>query len=337
MQSSDRISLRMRATGLAQRVINRLLLGRRVFAELRHLRSEVQRLQAACKELKESYAMVQVARSDVEALRAVCSRLTESCAKLHDLRPEMENLQAACSQLQDVIQEAGGVLPPPRHLQVRVIGGYSSDFLKSGRDLIGDLDAVLACDNKSLRSFEKILDFGCGCGRVLRPLRHRAAPSQMLYGTDIDAEAIEWCRANYPRIAEFGVNPEMPPMRYPDAAFDFVYSVSIFTHLPEDMQFAWLQELQRIARPGGYLVLSVHGKHYYHDLPPEARCIMQEKGFYYRATGKTEGLPDFYQTAYHSSDYIRAQWSRYFDILAIREVAVSNLQDAVLCRRRGGE
>jgi len=323
-------SLRTRAQGLVRRVLNRLLLGRTVFAELQRLRSEVQRLRATCNELK------YVARSDVEAVQAACTRLKESSAKLHDLRPEVENLRVACSQLQEVIQEMGGLLPPPRYLQVRVVGGYSPDFLKSGRDLIGDLDAVLACDHKSLRSFEKILDFGCGCGRVLRPLRHHAAPSQMLYGTDIDAEAIAWCRANYADFAEFSVNPETPPMRCPDATFDFVYSVSIFTHLPEDLQFAWLQELQRITRPGGCLILSVHGRHYYRDLPPEARAIMQEKGFYYRATGKTEGLPDFYQTAYHSPDYIRAQWSRYFDILAVREMAVSNMQDAVLCRRRDG-
>jgi len=43
----------------------------------------------------------------------------------------------------------------------------------------------------------------------------------------------------------------MPPMSYEDNMFDFVYSISIFTHLPEDMQFAWLQELQRITKPGG--------------------------------------------------------------------------------------
>lgn len=332
----DRISLKTRAADLVRRVRNRLLLGRRVFAELRALRSELQHLQAACNRLQESHAQFHETRSRVENLQAACNQLQASGAALPGTQSTIEDLQAACSQLQDVIQEIGGLLPPPRHLQVRVVGGYSPEFLKSGRDLIGDLNAVLARDDKTLRSFATILDFGCGCGRVLRPLRRHASSSQMLYGTDIDAEAIAWCRANYPQIAEFDVNPAMPPTSYPDAMFDFIYSVSIFTHLPEDMQFAWLKELQRIARPGGYLILSVHGRNYHRDLPAEGRSIVEQRGFFYRVTGKTDGLPDFYQTAYHAPEYLRARWSRYFDIIAIRETAVSNMQDAVLCRRRDG-
>ena len=266
----------------------------------------------------------------------VSSWLQNLASEAQTLQAEVRNLQATCKQLQDVVEEMGGLLPPPRHLQVRVVGVYAPDFLESGRGVVKDMNSVLAYAHKNLRSFGTILDFGCGCARVLRALRSHVIPSQMLYGTDIDAEAIEWCKANYSQIAEFSVNPTIPPMSYADAMFDFIYSISIFTHLPEDMQFAWLQELHRVAKPGAYLILTVHGKNLYHHIPPESRHVMQDKGYYYLNVGDTDGLPSFYQTAFHAHEYIHSRWSDYFDILDIQEVGISDWQDAVLCRKRDG-
>jgi SAM-dependent methyltransferase len=266
----------------------------------------------------------------------VSSKLQNLSSEVQTLQAEVRTLQATFSQLQDVVKEMGGLLPPPRHLQVRVVGVYAPDFIESGRGVVKDMNSVLAYANENLRSFGTILDFGCGCARVLRALRSHAIPSQILYGTDIDAEAIEWCKANYPHIAEFSVNPTVPPMSYGDDMFDFIYSISIFTHLPEDMQLAWLQELHRVAKPDAYLVLTVHGKNHYHNIPPELRHVMQEKGFCYLHLGDTEGLPSFYKTAFHSHEYIRSRWSDYFDILDIQEVGISNWQDAILCRNRDG-
>lgn len=224
-------------------------------------------------------------------------------------------------------------MPPPRNLQVRVVGVYASDFIESGRLIVKDINKVLANANDTLESRRMILDFGCGCARVLRAL-HSQVPSQLLYGTDIDAEAITWCKENYSEVAEFSTNSARPPTNYPDSTFDFIYSISVFTHLPEDMQFAWLQELHRIARAGAYLLLSVHGEHHYNKIPAESRGAMRDKGFYYLDVGDTEGLPSFYQAAFHSHGYIRSRWSDYFDIVCITERAISNSQDAVLCQKR---
>lgn len=250
------------------------------------------------------------------------------------LRAELRDLQASHGQLEDVIREMGGLLPPPKHLQLRIVGGYYAGFLESGRSVVSDLDKVLARVHTNLKSFGRILDFGAGCGRVLRALRAHVCPMQKLYGTDIDAEAIEWCQSNYASIAEFSVNPSEPPMCYADNSFDFILSISIFTHLPEEMQFAWLGELYRVARPGAYLVLTVHGENYYHNIPVDERFVMSGKGFYYLTYRDTEGLPSFYQTAFHSSAYIRERWAKHFEIIDIQEGAVGGYQDAVLCRKR---
>ncbi len=61
-----------------------------------------------------------------------------------------------------------------------------------------------------------------------------------LRGCDIDAEAIGWGRTHRSTSARFACNPSLPPTSFRNAHFDVVYSVSAFTRLPEELQFAWL-------------------------------------------------------------------------------------------------
>jgi SAM-dependent methyltransferase len=160
-------------------------------------------------------------------------------------------------------------------------------------------------------------------------------PTCALYGTDIDAEAIEWLQNNNAKIAEFSVNPNIPPTSFEDNKFDFIYSISIFTHLPEKMQFAWLEELKRISKPGGYLLVTVHGENHHKNLPAPKREIMEAKGFYYNDDADlTEGLPSFYKNAYHSANYIKKEWGVYFDVIKIIPMGLDNHQDIVLLRKQ---
>jgi hypothetical protein len=58
---------------------------------------------------------------------------------------------------------------------------------------------------------------------------------------------------------QFSSNGLRPPLRHSDGLFDFVFSISLFTYLPEDMIFEWLDELRRVTKTGGLVALSVHG------------------------------------------------------------------------------
>jgi hypothetical protein len=60
---------------------------------------------------------------------------------------------------------------------------------------------------------------------------------------------------------------------------------------------------------------------------------LRAKGFLYRASGTTAGLPDFYQGAYHTHEYIHREWVKYFDVLGIAVRALDNWQDIVFIRR----
>lgn len=257
--------------------------------------------------------------------------------QINALRAELTDLATLATQLQFVLRENNLPPPPPKHMQVRVCGSYVPHFLDSGFNAIRDIDAAIAASGKRMAEYRTILDFGCGCGRVLRALKS-IAPAAALYGTDIDAEAIAWLQQNYGRYGEFAVAPHWPPTAYRDGMFDLVYGISVLTHLPEDMQFRWLEELRRITAPGGCVMLSTHGAKHYDSLPSELRAKVRDHGFYYGDLGANYGasiqLPDFYQTSFHTHDYIRREWSRYFEVLDIQTLRMDQHQDTVLLRRR---
>lgn len=268
-------------------------------------------------------------------------RLARAAVNFFPMQPKVavhvENVtrdwQTRCAQLEGAVRQMGGLIPPPAHLQIRIGGAYYPHFIEHGESLLNDLDAALIAHGKKLTSFERILDFGCGCSRVLRALYYRRGTNQKLFGADIDAEAIEWCKANYGVVADFRLNKPDPPLDYAPDSFDLVISVSIFTHLPEDMQHLWLQELRRVTEPGGYLLLTTCGEKYFENVPEAERKAALTAGFHFRRAGDTPGLPDFYQTAYHTPSYIRSHWSRYFEVLDIRERALDGHQDIVVCRK----
>jgi SAM-dependent methyltransferase len=114
-----------------------------------------------------------------------------------------------------------------------------------------------------------VLDFGCGCGRVLRHLG--SAFGGTLDGTDRSVPAVEWCRSNLP-FARFAVTPEAPPLPFADGAFDVVYAFSVFTHLTPALQAAWMKEMSRILGDGGHLLISLHGDSYSLGLHPDVRA-----------------------------------------------------------------
>jgi len=226
---------------------------------------------------------------------------------------------------------------PPARLRYRVHGSLEKgSFLRLGQTITRNMKDLLTTIDRDLDSFGRVLEFGCGCGRVLRYLRE-SSPSCEFHGTDIDPELVAWCERNIPGVG-WSTNGYSPPLSFSDGAFDLVYAISVFTHLDEDFQQAWLRELQRVAKPGAILILTVHGESLCHSLSPSEQDAIRARGFLYLtgATGrlKLDGLPDFYQTSFHSRDYINREWSKFFEVVNYFERAIDGYQDAVLLRKR---
>lgn len=160
-----------------------------------------------------------------------------------------------------------GLPLPPRDLIVRVTGTADPTwFVESGRLAAGALRTALMRNGLNVEQFESLLDFGCGSGRVVR--NWRALPSTRVHGSDYSAKAIDWCRAHL-SFGRFERNGLGPPLAYDDGSFDFAYALSVFTHLPEHLQRAWIEELARVVRVGGYLALTTHGAAYRGRLTPQ--------------------------------------------------------------------
>ncbi len=279
-----------------------------------------------------------------KGLHAATERIAPIEARLAEVERRMTRVEARGADLDTALQQALRILEreaqlaplPPKHLQERVVGGYVPRFLDSGYLLCRELDDALADVGETVGSFQRILDFGCGSGRVIRALK-ALYPHVEICGTDIDPEAIDWLTENYSRFGRFMIAPHEPPTSYPAGEFDFVFGISVFTHLPEEMANAWLAELARIAAPGAIVLLTTHGRNHWSGLSPDIVGLMEEKGFFYGDFGWNYGrsvsLPDFYQTAYHSTDYIRREWTRWFEVVSIRELGMDRHQDTVLLRK----
>ncbi|NBC31125.1 MAG: methyltransferase domain-containing protein [Alphaproteobacteria bacterium] len=159
---------------------------------------------------------------------------------------------------QFVIHATGYDLIPPVWLRYRIQGTPDIEtYVKAGRGSRQSIELALESQGRRLTDMSDILDFGCGCGRTLRWFRDIAG-SVRLHGTDIDSEAIAWNRTAYD-FASFNSNGMEPPLDYPDNSFDLIYALSVFTHLTEEAQVKWLEELNRVLKPDGLALLTFLG------------------------------------------------------------------------------
>jgi SAM-dependent methyltransferase len=158
-------------------------------------------------------------------------------------------------------REDDGLPLPPARLRAQVGPAHADArlFLRSGRRHAELIRSLLQEDGRELEELDALLDWGCGCGRVLR--HWRALPATRVCGCDIDPRMIDWCRHNLP-FAEVTVTELSPPLPYADDSFELVYAFSVFTHLTEELQRAWMDECRRVLGPGGYLLMSTLGEYY---------------------------------------------------------------------------
>jgi SAM-dependent methyltransferase len=214
------------------------------------------------------------------------------------------------------------------------------DYFFTGYSTFKVVEHVLQqAAGKPLMQQRRILDWGCGVARLSQHLL-RWTTADVL-GIDIDASAVDWCSSNLPS-GRFEVAPLDPPTNIPSASIDLIIGISVFTHLDEATQDAWLGELQRILAPEGTIVATICAFRslFVHPHATIEFSRMQLLGISDDAIGSLlddvlpEGRSDYYRETKHSHDYIVAQWSRWFDVVAIFPGAHFNHQDYVVLRHR---
>lgn len=236
----------------------------------------------------------------------------------------------------------GGMPPmPPPFLRYRVAGHYDiAKFHNSGRASRTSLETALNTTGQTLGDFRRILDFGAGCSRIMRWMDDLSQHAT-LCGTDIDAKAIAWSARHIP-YATFTVNDGLPPLPFADAQFDLIYSHSVFTHLDETYQDAWLAELRRVVAPGGTLLLTVHGDHawqgFYNSNPdhPAMKNHVDDyeaRGCHFVPDDEWTGVfPAFYHSMFHKKSYVLERWAQHFTVVDYLDRGMLNFQDIVVLK-----
>lgn len=226
---------------------------------------------------------------------------------------------------------------PPLTQIAKVIGVADENaFLWGGATIVSRFAHLLAERfDRPLASFNSILDWGCGVGRLTR---HLVSFGPRVTGMDFDVEAILCCKATLPNV-DFVHAALLPPAPVDCESFDLVIGLSVMPHLTEALQDAWLAELKRITAPGAILLLSVQGltQMALYRMPKERRLAAQREGLHDACGSVPAGLA-IEDTIYprdilHSPSYILSHWGKYFEILDIIEAIAGN-QDVVVMRRR---
>ena len=226
----------------------------------------------------------------------------------------------------------GGPLPPAG-LRARVgLTGSRDEFLLVGREGARQILGALSAAGEGRRDGDW-LDFGCGCGRLARPLIESGAPGTYS-GVDVDARQIAWASRNL--AGRFTVMRPEPPLALSDASFDVVLAISIFTHLDEAKQFAWLSEIRRVLRAGGVLVATTLSPELAAGVPGltgEELARLSETGF----LAVDHGASTFNEkSTFHGRMYLEKAWSPYLRLRSHEPRGFVSYQDLAVWERAPG-
>jgi len=157
----------------------------------------------------------------------------------------------------------------------------------------------------------RILDWGCGVACVARNMSDHFPEGSTIYGSDYNLKMITWASGALPQI-DFSKNELLPPLRFSDETFDWIYGLSVVTHLGEQALEAWLQEFHRVLKAGGILTLTTNGTGREDLFSGEELRAYRTHGIIVRG-GLNEGRKMY--LAYHHPDYFRRVVSKDWEIL----------------------
>lgn len=196
----------------------------------------------------------------------------------------------------------------------------------------------------------RLLDVGCATGRVLRHVHVFGKETYEAWGTDLAPANINWMQRYLPAEIKTASNFAAPPLNYDDDFFDVVTGFSLLPHIDEN-ELDWIEELQRITRPGGLLILTVANEATW-AIAAERENTIQ----HFARSNQIEGNTPFSKATFEqpllddrivrrlstndvyncfiwrSNAYLREHWGKLLDIESIVDNAHMGYQSVLLAR-----
>lgn len=224
---------------------------------------------------------------------------------------------------------------PPRDLWL----GYN--YPAQGAQQVEAMMAALSDTGFALRAGDRIMDLGCGAGRMIRHLAPLVREHEV-WGLDISAEHILWCRENLSPPFRFATTTKVPALPFADGSFALIYCGSLFTHIDE-LADAWLCEVRRLLRPDGRAFITIHDERTVElfDDPSrnwsETAAWIRKRPVFEQARRQgfgmfTAGREELSQVFY-TRDYFRAMTDQCFETLAVIDEAYFYQTGIVLAPR----
>ncbi|CAI9121128.1 class I SAM-dependent methyltransferase [Brytella acorum] len=149
---------------------------------------------------------------------------------------------------------------PPDDLQ-REIHGHSGEVsLHEAHVFYREIKAYCSYVGRPVMPETRVLDFGCGWGRVTRLFMKDVRPDN-LFGVDSTSRFLIEARRCNPAL-NFLSCQLVPPLLMGDGTFDLITSWSVFSHLDEFLAGHWIREFHRLLRPGGIAILTTQSRRF---------------------------------------------------------------------------
>jgi SAM-dependent methyltransferase len=232
--------------------------------------------------------------------------------------------------------------PVPDDSNIARVSGPSGNrvnYLVGGATTFRQLDALVkSYFDRPIASFRTIVDWGVGCGRVMRQFHEDVecgSREPKLIGIDIDPVNVEWCSEQLCGLGDIRLCAR-DGFDLRDSSVDLLYGISVMTHLSEYYQGVWLQEISRVLRPGGVAILTTHGELATYQAPQSVGLPFFEQFGFFDGFGDTaigEQMSSYYRTTTQDALYVRDTWERHLAVVDIIPAANAFRQDFVVLQK----